>query len=506
MRAQGAKRAGLAGLSTAVYLRKSRMEEGLETAELLSRHQKALGDYAKEKGLCIRETYHEVVSGESLYARPEMLRLLEQVGQEVYDAVLVMDLDRLSRGRMKDQGIILDTFRDSGTLIITPEKTYDLHDEIDDELAEFKTFLSRREYKLINKRLQRGLQQSIRDGYYVANPPYGYERKLLDKRPSLAIVEAEADFVRMMFRMYLEGYGCTSIARQVNLLGARPRRSDRFSRNSVAAILRNQTYTGKVVWDQKRHIKKGAKGKETHITVRNPREAWTIVDGLHPPIIDPGDYSRVQEIMTGRAGPAKKDGRVKNPFAGLLRCGNCGRNMQRMTLKGEAYLLCVERGCCAAAKFSYVEELLLSHLRERLAQIQLTRNPAAAPDLGGAEHTLKGVRRELSAAEGQKLRLYELLELGEYDLLLFRARMAAVEEKCAALEALAEELLAQIQRTQARAAGLRAQCASVLDAYEAADAAGRNELLRCVIAEGIYRKEKGSKPREFQLELFLKPF
>ena len=154
----------LTGLDAGLYLRKSRMEEGLDTSEVLARHQKALLDYAQAHGIHILEIYPEVVSGESLYARPQMLRLLQDVEDGRYDCVLCMDLDRLSRGRMKDQGIILDAFKDSETLIVTPEKVYNLSDEIDEEYAELKTFLSRREYKLINKRLRRGLQQTIEDG------------------------------------------------------------------------------------------------------------------------------------------------------------------------------------------------------------------------------------------------------------------------------------------------------------------------------------------------------
>lgn len=107
-------------MDAAEYLRKSRMEEGMDTEEVLSRHRKALAQYAADHDIHIIATYEEVVSGESLYARPEMLRLLEDVEEGRYDAVLVMDLDRLSRGRMKDQGIILDAFRDSGTLIGHP--------------------------------------------------------------------------------------------------------------------------------------------------------------------------------------------------------------------------------------------------------------------------------------------------------------------------------------------------------------------------------------------------
>ena len=94
-------------MDAAEYLRKSRMEEGMDTEEVLAKHRKALAEYAKAHDIHIIETYCEVVSGESLYARPEMLRLLQDVEDGRYDAVLVMDLDRLSRGRMKDQGIIL---------------------------------------------------------------------------------------------------------------------------------------------------------------------------------------------------------------------------------------------------------------------------------------------------------------------------------------------------------------------------------------------------------------
>ena len=196
------------GLDAAVYLRKSRMEEGMATDEVLAKHQKTLHDYAASHGLHILEEYPEVVSGESLYARPQMLRLLQDVEEGKYDAVLCMDLDRLSRGRMKDQGIVLDAFRESGTLIITPEKIYNLADEIDEEYAELKTFISRREYKIITKRLRRGLQMSIQDGCYVANAPYGYHKTVVDRKPTLEIYEPEARFVRMMFELYAKGYGC----------------------------------------------------------------------------------------------------------------------------------------------------------------------------------------------------------------------------------------------------------------------------------------------------------
>lgn len=93
----------LAGTDAAAYIRKSRLEEGMDTQEVLSKHQKALVEYAAAHQIHLIEIYPEVVSGESLYARPQMLRALQDVEEGRYDAVLCMDLDRLSRGRMKDR-------------------------------------------------------------------------------------------------------------------------------------------------------------------------------------------------------------------------------------------------------------------------------------------------------------------------------------------------------------------------------------------------------------------
>lgn len=493
-------------MEAAEYLRKSRVEEGLDTEEVLAKHSMALAKYAAENGIHVIETYKEVVSGESLYARPEMLRLLQDVEDGKYDAVLVVDLDRLSRGRMKDQGIILDAFRDSGTLIVTPEKTYDLADELDDEIAEFKTFMSRREYKIINKRLRRGLRQSIESGCYVANAPYGYRKITVDRKPTLEIIEDEAKFVRMMYDMYVDGYGCMAIARHINALGAKPRRSDAFGRSTVAIILRNPTYTGKIVWDQKKHIKKGAKGNSKHITIYRPRTEWTIVDGMHPAIISKEQYDKVQEIMDGRYIPAANDGTIKSPLAGLVKCTNCGKNMQRMGGQKVPYLLCNTPNCCAGTKFELVEQSILDHLENVLADLTVDKPDIPLKGNDYQEVRLETIQKELAATERQKGRLYDLLEQGVYDVTTFRERMEKVKGKLSQLEKEDAALQRSIRDAQqADPVALAARIKAVLDAYAKSDATHRNALLHSVIDVVWYTKAKKTKPTDFRLELDLKP-
>lgn len=122
--------------------------------ETLARHEKLLLELAKKRSYNVTQIYREVVSGETIAARPVMQQLLQEVERGLWEGVIVMEVERLARGDTIDQGIMAQTFKYSGTLIITPLKVYDPNNEYDEEYFEFGLFMSRREYKTINRRLQ----------------------------------------------------------------------------------------------------------------------------------------------------------------------------------------------------------------------------------------------------------------------------------------------------------------------------------------------------------------
>ena len=149
----------------AMYLRKSRKDAARESVEeTLARHEQRLLQLAQQQGLVIGTVYREVVSGDSIAARPEMQRLLQAVQRGQYQGVLVVELERLARGDTKDQGVVAEAFQCSGTRIVTPAKTYDPDNEFDEEYFEFGLFMSRREYKTIKRRMQAGVRQSVGAG------------------------------------------------------------------------------------------------------------------------------------------------------------------------------------------------------------------------------------------------------------------------------------------------------------------------------------------------------
>lgn len=80
-----------------LYLRKSRQDEESGEIETLSKHRNFLFKFAKERELNIVKIYEEIVSGESILHRPEMIKLLADIESKEYSGVIVMDIDRLGR-------------------------------------------------------------------------------------------------------------------------------------------------------------------------------------------------------------------------------------------------------------------------------------------------------------------------------------------------------------------------------------------------------------------------
>ena len=490
-----------------MYLRKSRAEELTDTVdETLKRHKNTLLEFAQAHDLSVAEIYEEVVSGESLYTRPQMLRLLSDVEQRKYDAVLCMDIDRLGRGSMSDQGVILETLKGSGTKIITPRKAYDLNNDIDETYSEFESFMARQELKVIKRRMQRGIKRTIEDGGYIANPPYGYRKIYRDKHPTLEIVEEEAKIVRIMFDLYAnQGYGCQHIADAVNAMGAKPRRSDQFVRISVMKILKNPVYAGKIVWNQKSQIRPNTRGNAKTKYVYHPRSEWTVVNGMHKAIISDALYEKTQQAIASHTHPPSNTGIVENPLAGLIFCKHCGALMQRQVIRrGGAYLMCQKRGCMVSSALPLVEAAVIRELKIKLDEISLAGNQRENSQQQQYEEAIKNIDTERQTLSRQLDRLHDLLEQGVYSVDVFLQRRNALEEKLGRLNT-AKMQLTEKQRPQ----DISAQAAAILDVlnlYENSDRQKRNELLKSVISKVIYSKQKGSKPNEFRLDVFFVPF
>ena len=244
----------------AIYLRKSRKDieaESMGAGETLARHEKIMLDLAKSKNIIVGKIYREIVSGDSISARPVMQELLEDVENGMWTGVLVVEVERLARGNTLDQGIVSETFKYSSTRIITPTKDYDPNNEFDEEYFEFGLFMSRREYKTIRRRMHNGTLASIKEGKAVTQAPFGYEKYKLKGKGYSFKENEHADTVRMIFEMYTTGKNLGEIKNTLDDLKiSPPKGGEIWHKTTLQRILTNITYTGKIKFVDKSHLKK----------------------------------------------------------------------------------------------------------------------------------------------------------------------------------------------------------------------------------------------------------
>ena len=516
-----------------IYLRKSRADRDAEAnggGDTLLRHRTALLDLAQRMNLTIYHIFEEVVSGESIANRPEMQKLLAEVEGGSISGVLVMEVERLARGNTRDQGIVAETFQYSNTKIITPLKTYDPADESDQEYFEFGLFMSRREYKTINRRLQRGRMASLQEGKYIAAAaPYGYERIKIKggKGYTLAIVEDRAQVVRHIYDLYINGLlrpdgsmqhvGSSIIAKQLDREGIPSPSGGRWAAYTVRDILSNPTYAGFVRWSWRPTVRKVVDG--VLVETRPVNKAMSLADGLHPPIIPRDQWQRAQDIMASRAYlPIPGNRTIVNPLAGLVYCEQCGRSLVRLKgRRGNArdMLMCPNKDCtCKGSTLDEVENALLHSLERWLREYKLkvtpcSKRPRKRANTAPMERALDAARRERDTLVSQKGRLYDLLEQGVYTIDVFTQRQFELSTRISNVEHAIQEAEQQLE-TERQIANLRLsiipRVEHLLDVYhELETPLEKNEMLKTCLERVEYRKTVGGRYKKSDMELRLYP-
>lgn len=511
-----------------IYLRKSRVDAEAEAhgaGDTLSRHRAALVKLANARGLTVTGYYEEVRSGESIAARPEMQRLLNDVEDGKWAGVLVMEVERLARGNTTDQGIVADTFKYTNTKIITPVKTYDPNDEFDEEYFEFGLFMSRREYKTINRRLQRGRRASLSEGKYIAGKAaYGYERFKLPKEKgyTLRIIPEQAEVVRQIFDWYVNGarqpdgtvrqLGAPAIAKKLDAQGIPSPTAGKWPACTITEIIKNPTYIGKIRWSHRPTIRHMVDGEM--LITRPVSEDASLSDGLHDAIIEESLWGRAQTILKMRSHtPVPKRSRIQNPLAGLIFCSKCGCSMERRKYqRGRDCLICPNKDCnCVSSILEDVESSVLEVLRLWLAEYRVKIAAAKNPgdDLAHIDQIITRLRQSSATLQKQLDSLYDLLEQGVYTADVFRRRSQTltgkIETVCQEL-ARAEQAALSEQRLQHSHFELVPQIEHVLSIYPALnDAREKNELLKAVLTKVVYTKTQGGRWAEGDMNLFIFP-
>lgn len=428
------------------YLRKSREDITLEKnsgTDTLKRHKDIILKTAEYMNIKIDKWFEEIVSGDTIEDRPEIQKMLLEVEQGLYEGIFVVDVDRLARGDTADQSRITKSFAFSSTKIITPTKIYDPNNEADEEYFEFGLFMSRREYKIINRRLNRGRLSSVNEGKYVGSVcPYGYTKEKLKGQKGFKLVphEDEAKIVKTIYQKACDGLGTQNIANYLNNLGIHPRKSNEWSYSTIRDIIKNPVYYGMIKWNYRKTKKTMVNG--IVYKSRPKSKDFILVPGLQEALVTEEIYIKANKSITGRKrSPIKQNTEPQNPLMGLVKCSICGRIMQRRNYRSGHIdgLVCPRPHCKNVGSHLYlVEEKIVESLRPILKEYNSIVNDYKNNDnkleSNAIQDTISLLNKEIVKLKKQLDKAYDLLEQEIYDNNTFLERSKNLKQQIDKLE------------------------------------------------------------------------
>lgn len=495
----------------AIYLRKSRADieaEKLGQGETLARHKRVLTEVAARKGLFVAKIFEEVVSGDTIEARPQIRKLIEECYQGKYRGIIIMATDRLSRGNYGDAQTIMDCLkysnRNKGLLVITPTKVYDVaHNHDDEEYMEFELFMSRKEFNLIKRRMQNGKIQAVVEGNYMgAKRIFGYNIATGRKTRYLVPHPEEAPILKMIFEWADTGVNANQIATRLESMGVPTHTGVEWCHQTVRTILQNVHYIGRVKWFD--HVKVKVMEDDKLVTkIERNTDKYMEFEGKHEALVSEEQFWRVQSRF--KSDKTKQNRPLKNPLAGLLVCGKCGKALRWKEYKAAEprYLHESAKRCkIRSAAASDVIDAFIEALKLQIADFEVSIDNKPIVSESSVETQTKALQAELKKIKHKKMKLFD-----EWDELgitpnEFAERKAYLNDKADAIQRQLNELETMIpdqEEIEEKVVMLHEALDMLKD--ENIDTRVKNQFLKQIISKIEYNRDNDY---EFILDVYLR--
>ncbi len=284
----------------------------------------------------------EGITGTQAKKRPEFMKMIRLCRQRKIDMILTKSLSRFARNTVDSLKYIRD-LKALGIAIVFEKENINTLETDTEMMLTIMSCFAQAESESISKNVSWGIRQSFKNG----NVPMQYARLLGyqkgdDDKPE--IVPEEAEIVKEIYRLYLDGMSLNMIVDRLNEKGLTTKGSNSpYRKEVVQRILTNEKYTGDALL-QKTYVTDCITKK----TRKNNGELpMYLVKNHHEPIISRADFNRVQEEMARRS--AKRviadkltkgeQGKYSAKYAlsELLICGECGSHYRRVTWTAKGF-------------------------------------------------------------------------------------------------------------------------------------------------------------------------
>ena len=252
------------------------------------------------------------------------------------DILVVKDFSRFSR--RNSRGLVeLEDLRDAGVRIISTGDNIDFPNDDDWLKIQFQFLLNEMPVTDTSRKVKSVIRRRQADGKWICAAPYGY---IVNKQQQFEVVPVEADVIRRIYRLYIDGWGYKRIANALTDEGVpTPRMSERerkvaegedyrrsvknaWSIVTVQGILDNDFYIGTL--RQGKYQRAKINGRD----VKRDEVEQIVIENHHQPIIDYRTFATVRALREKRAKYNYRGVKINdNVYSGFLECGDCGAPM-----------------------------------------------------------------------------------------------------------------------------------------------------------------------------------
>lgn len=347
------------------YARISRDEDNKK--ESIETQKKVLVDYAVEQGLNVIDIFEDNNVSGYTFERPSLTKLKELIENNKVDILIAKDLSRIGRHNAKTL-LFLDYLDEHKVRLMLKNDNYDSNSD-DDSIIGIKTWYNEMYLKDLSKKIKTNIRQKQKEGLVIV-PCYGYMKDPYNPK-KFVIDEEVVDTIKLIFKLYIDGMGCTKIAHYLNEhhyetpsihkmkkfgFGWKPdwTQKELWYSTSIKSIIRNDAYIGTLRCGVTKIAK--MKGKKERV----PKEEQIVHEKFFPTIISKEDFELVGQLASSRY---NNKVRAKNQkihrYAGILKCGDCGKGFVARRSKNVALGYKITYVCATFHK--YGSELCNGH-------------------------------------------------------------------------------------------------------------------------------------------------
>mgnify|MGYP002521667210 CR=1 FL=1 len=261
-------------------------------------------------------------ASKNISKREEFLEMIDDAKKKKFEIIVVHKIDRFSRGDdyetafykhlLKQAGVKRESVTEQG-IDDSPEG------EVMEKMLELIAHYFSRNLSRESKKGQ--YENALKGKHNGGLAPLGYS---VNQQGDYILNQTEAEIVKKIFEMFLQGYGYDKIAQAFP--GFRTKKNKPLGKGSIHDILKNEKYTGVYIYNQS--WVKGANGKMSN-RIKKPLDEQVRIEGGMPVIIDRATWLEVQKKLEQRknnSGSYKKSN-YTYLLSNILFCGHCGSKL-----------------------------------------------------------------------------------------------------------------------------------------------------------------------------------